>query len=196
MFGPAMSFWTGRFESKHRTAKSIALSAKNVINITKTISERQQLRCASVFYHGIFDFMPFTLPEKVSCKADITEQNAFNVTLKSFMGDKDLLCENVMINGQLYKSGDIVVVSVTDCDNISVGFIQSILVKAEKVYFVVQKYDAVRSFMRYFESSLTSDPMSVFIESSKIADYKPLIKRGTSSRFVFFFHHHVSYQYE
>ena len=39
--------------------------------------------------------------------------------------------------------------------------------------------------MRYFESSQLSDPMSVFIESSKIADYKPLIKRGTSSRFVF-----------
>ena len=39
--------------------------------------------------------------------------------------------------------------------------------------------------MRYFESSQLSDPMSVFIESSKTADYKPLIKRGTSSRFVF-----------
>ena len=66
-----------------------------------------------------------------------------------------------MINGQLYKSGDIVVVSVTDCDNISVGLVQSILVKAEKVYFVAQKYNAVRSFtfMRYFESRQLSDPM-------------------------------------
>ena len=167
-----MSFWTGRFESKHQIAKSIALSAKNVINITKTISERQQMRNASVYYHQMFDFMPFSLPENVSCKADITEQNAFNITLKSFMGDNDLLCENVMINGQLYKSGDIVVVSVTDCDNISVGLVQSILVKAEKVYFVAQKYNAVRSFMRYFESRQLSDPMFL-LNQVKL----PIIKR-------------------
>ena len=35
MFGPPLAYWTGRFESKHRVAKSTAESVKNVINITK-----------------------------------------------------------------------------------------------------------------------------------------------------------------
>ena len=127
MFGPPMSYWTGRFESKHRTAKSIALSAKNVKNISKTISERQQMRAASVFYHGMFNFLPYSLPENVMRKIDIVEESSFFTNLKSFMGDKDLVCNEVTVNSQLYKNGDIVVISITDCDNITVGLIKMIL---------------------------------------------------------------------
>ena len=47
VFGPPLAYWTGRFESKHRIAKNFAESAKNVKNITKTLSERQQMRAAS-----------------------------------------------------------------------------------------------------------------------------------------------------
>ena len=47
MFGPPVSYWTARFESKHCIAKSIAASSRNVINITKTLTERQQMRAAS-----------------------------------------------------------------------------------------------------------------------------------------------------
>ena len=86
MYGPPMSYWTGRFESKHRNAKSTALSSKNVVNITKTVSERQQMRAASVFYNGMFNFMPYTLPENVIRKDQVT-----NIQLKSFMSAADFL---------------------------------------------------------------------------------------------------------
>ena len=86
MYGPPMSYWTGRFESKHRNAKSTALSSKNVVNITKTASERQQMRAASVFYHGMFNYMPYTLPENVMSKGQVT-----NMQLKSFMSDTEFL---------------------------------------------------------------------------------------------------------
>ena len=59
MFGPPIAYWTGRFESRHRIAKSLAESAKNVVNITKTVSERQQMRAVSVYYHGMFNFSSF-----------------------------------------------------------------------------------------------------------------------------------------
>ena len=39
-----------------------------MINVTKTISERQQLRAASVFYNGMFNFSKFSLPEAVTIK--------------------------------------------------------------------------------------------------------------------------------
>ena len=45
--GPPVGYWTTRFESKHRVAKNIAFSAKNVLNISKTLAVRQQMRMAS-----------------------------------------------------------------------------------------------------------------------------------------------------
>ena len=51
LFGPPLAFWTARFESKHRVSKNTAESAKNFKNISWTVSSRQQMRMASVFYH-------------------------------------------------------------------------------------------------------------------------------------------------
>ena len=58
-FGPPLGFWTARFESKHRVAKSTADNTKNFRNISKTIASRQQLRCDGgiskiLFLAGIF----------------------------------------------------------------------------------------------------------------------------------------------
>jgi hypothetical protein len=44
----------GRYESKHRVSKSLTESAKNFINITHTVSSRQQLRMCSTIYNGMF----------------------------------------------------------------------------------------------------------------------------------------------
>ena len=42
-FGPPLAYWTAKYESKHRIAKNTAENAKNFINISATIAERQQL---------------------------------------------------------------------------------------------------------------------------------------------------------
>ena len=44
LYGPPMSYWTARYESRHRIAKNTANSAKNYRNISLTISTRQQMR--------------------------------------------------------------------------------------------------------------------------------------------------------
>ena len=189
-----MTYWTGRFESKHRTAKGIAESAKNVINITKTISERQQMRAASIFYRGMFCVTPYTLPQVVANKSTLTQDSVFNSNLKAFMGESDFICSSIVVNNQEYKNGDLLVLSVTDANNISVGLLQTSLLKEDKVYFVVQKYLATRNILGYFETNAACD-MSIFVHSNRIADFKPLIKRGTVNRFVFILHHHISFQY-
>ena len=196
MFGPPMTYWTGRFESKHRTAKILAESAKNVINITKTISERQQMRAASIYYRGMFNFEPYTLPNVVLKKTDIVEDSEFYSKLKTFMGDSDLFFSDIFINNQVYKNGDLIVLHVYNPDLITVGLIQTILLKNRKVYFVVQKYTASRNVLQYFESNDIIDSFSTFHESSTLVDYKPLIKRGTTKKFVFVLHHHLSFQYD
>ena len=50
LYGPPLSYWTARFESKHRIAKNVAESCKNFKNITLTVANRQQMRMASVYY--------------------------------------------------------------------------------------------------------------------------------------------------
>ena len=195
MYGPPMSYWTGRFESKHRVAKMFAESVKNVINITKTISERQQMRAVSVYYNGMFDLDQMKLPEMVMSKNQITDNQSFNVEmLKTFMADSDLICSTIFVNNMQYSNGDLIVLEVEDIDAIKVGLVQTIVVKKDKVYFVVQKFKAKRAFLQYFES-VEIDQISYFIESRNLADLKPLIKRGTSKKFLFVLHHHISFRY-
>ena len=195
MFGPPMTYWTGRFESKHQTAKATATAAKNVKNITKTLSERQQMRAASVYYHGMFDMSQYTLPEAVMSKTDLVDDTPFNCKLKEFMCDDDLICSSIFVNSQMYKNDDLVVLEVIDNDNICVGIIQTILLRRQKIYFVVQKHKAERNILRVFDVKQINDPVNIFVSVDKLADFKPVVKRGTSKRFMFVLHHHVSYQY-
>ena len=171
------------------------MSSKNVINVTKTISERHQLRSVSVFYHGMFNFHLYDLPELVQTKREITDDNDFTKKLKCSMGDDDLVCSKIFVNNQNYKSGDLIVIKIEDSDNLTVGILKSILIKDHKVYFVCQCYTAIRQWLRFFECEKPKDDVFEFIEANKIADFKPLILRGTIHRFVFTLHHHISFNY-
>ena len=51
-YGPPVAYWTARFESKNRIGKMIANSGKNFVNISKTVTQRMQMRQASVYYKG------------------------------------------------------------------------------------------------------------------------------------------------
>ena len=191
-----MTYWTGRFESKHRVAKSTAQSAMNVKNITKTISERQQLRAVSVYYNGMFNVSAFVLPEIVQKKGEISGDSDFNKNLKTFMGTDDLIFSEVIVNDQTYKVGDIILLHIKDCDDIDIGIIRTILLKDNKIYFVAQKCNAKRHWLQYFECSNTGEAVYEFVESKMLADYKPLNKKGTSAKFMFTLHHFVSFQYQ
>jgi hypothetical protein len=102
---------------------------------------------------------------------------------------------NVTVNDCAYQNGDLVVCEVIDIDNLSVGIVQSILIKNDQVYFVIQKYCAKRDILQFFEAKQMDDPKSTFVKSSELADFKTLIKRGTSARFLFVLHHHISFDY-
>ena len=196
-FGPLMSYWTGRFESKHRVAKSIAEATKNVINVSKTITERHQMRIASCYYNGMFNGTEFTLPSSIVKKEDIVDGNIpFMDLLKNFMAGKDVICNEVIFHNQVYKNGDIIVIDIKDSDSMKVGLIQTVILRGSSIYFMTKEYTARRHWLRYFEckSSIVSDIS--FIKASQLADYKPLIMRGTPERFVFNLHHYVSFVYD
>ena len=143
----------------------------------------------------MFDTSKFQLPEKISRKCDLKENSEFVTSMKSFLSDDDLICSEIQILGQSYKKSDLIVLEIFDCDYMTVGLLQAAVVQGNTVYFVLRKCRASRQWMRFFQSS-TIDPVSSIVESSTIADYKPLNKRGTSDSFIFFLHHFLSFEYD
>ena len=154
------------------------------------------MRSVSVFYDGMFNFSNFELPEIVFSKIEIKEESQFHSHLKGAMGSNDLVCASIIVNNQSYKNGDVVVVGIEDSDNLVVGLIKSVLVKDNKVHFVIQRYIASRHWLGYFSCKKPGDDICEFVESTKIKDFKPLIMRGTVQQFLFTLHHHVSFDYQ
>lgn len=153
------------------------------------------MRAASVYYSGMFNSDAVILPHDVIYKKNIESDTPFEGELKQFMSDDDLLTKEVTVDGQKYINGDLVVVKVEDCDRLKVGLVQSILVKKKKVFLVCKVYSCARNWLQFFESIGDGDDVSLFVDSRSLADYKPLIKRGTTTKFQFVLHHRVSFSY-
>jgi hypothetical protein len=152
------------------------------------------MRASTFFYRGMFNSEPVILPKEITCKKDLAADTPFHEKLKTFMKDGDMLSEEIIVEGQQYKTNDLVVLKVEDCDVLKVGLIQAILIKNGKVFFVCRVYTCMRSWLQFFESK-NCDEFCSFVESGRIADYKPLIKRGTTVKFQFVLHHRVSFSY-
>ena len=192
LFGPPLSFWTARFESKHRISKNIVEAAKNFINISWTVSSRQQYRMASVYYHGMFDVEQFRVPEKASYKRDLQQKSQFWADVKELMVEDDLVCNKIFVNGQHYHSGDLIVNDVLDGgETLKIGLIKTILVRGDEVCFVIKQYHAVKEPLGYYVSKHV-DVEFLVKESSTLADNKPLIMRGTETKFQFVLHHYIT----
>ena len=154
------------------------------------------MRSVSVYYHGMFNVSFYDLPELVQSKHDLKEDTKFEKDLKCSMGVDDLICSSIFVQNQHYKNGDLIVVKIEDCDNLVIGLIKAFLIKENKVYFVCQCYKAIRNWLQFFESEKPTDDLCQFVESNTLADFKPLIMRGTAQKFVFTLHHYISYDYE
>ena len=153
------------------------------------------MRACSVFYSGMFDCEDFILPEKAVYKRNVASDSHFHRELRNFMGDDDVLVADIIAHGQLYKNDDLIVLAMKDCDTMEVGLVQTILIKNSQVYFVCKVYTCIRNRLQYFESQ-NCDEYCKYVHFKNIVDYKPLIKRGTISKFVFMLHHRVSFKYE
>ena len=193
MFGPPLSFWTARWESKHRVAKNIAESAKNFKNISLTVSHRQQLRMASVCYRGMFDTIDIVIPERATYKKDLKVQNMDEnwQLVRDCMTLSDVVCEEVVAYQQKYKVDDVVVLDVRDYGEVLlVGVVKAIVVKKYHVIFLVKKYFAEKKYLNYFQAN-HQDGLCTLIDIQKLADPKPLIKHGTDVEFNFVLHHQL-----
>ena len=197
LFGPPLAYWTARFESKHRVSKNIAESAKNFKNISLTVSVRQQMRMASVYYTGMFATKDFTVPEKAVTKNELPQTvSGLWDRVRDFMSNDDLLCSEIFVKQQKYEKGDLVVLEVKEgCEVMEVGLIEVIVVKKNRIFFVMRTYEALKQSLGYFLTHGLNVDISIQ-EVHVLADSKPLIKHGTTVQFQFVLHHHLSDNYK
>ena len=193
-FGPPMGFWTGRYESKHRVAKAVAISSKNFRNISLTVSNRQQLRMASTLYHGIYPKEEFSLPVLVQKRSDLSDSD-LEANLKAFVGEEDLVCIQIVWRERTYREGLIVVISRKDLIEMKVGVIKTVLVKRGEVYLLVRRATVIQNSFKVFETDTVEDNL-VFVNIKHLQDTYPLFKRGSDEKYFVIPHHHISFKYE
>ena len=154
---------------------------------------RQQFRQASVYFKGFYGTEKIVLPQKVKCKSDLLDEaSPIESAVKPFMDDDSIICADVAIGQQNYKTNDIIVLAVKSSDLIVVGLVMAVLYKNDECFFVVHKYEALRNVnFSYFES-VDFDKKLYFVKSNFLADYKPLVMVGVAERFKFALHHHLS----
>ena len=194
LFGPPTSFWTARFESKHRVAKNVVEASKNFKNITHTVAVRQQMRMASIYYKGMFDVQDFYLPEEVYFKSDIQQSSYLpSIVVRESMGMEDFVCKQITHCQQMYRTGDLVVVQVLDWGSmLKIGLIEYILVQKNSVFLILTEFEAVKTNLGYFKVESGTGVVSK-LNIYDLADKKPVIKHGTSGQFIFVLHHYVPF---
>ena len=194
-FGPPLGYWTARYESKHRVAKSVAESAKNFKNISFTTSTRQQLRMASIYYHGMFPTNEFVLPSNVRKKSDLCSSVSDRL-VSSLMEDGDLMCKEIVWKDRIYQDGCVVVIERKDLLEMTVGIIKCILIRGNnEVLFIVKRAQLVQTYLKSFKSKTVDEGLSL-VRAVDLKDTYPLMKRGFGSGFYILPHHHVSFRYE
>ena len=153
------------------------------------------MRMASVYYHGMFETKPFTVPDKASYKKDIIQKSQFWGTIKDLMGEDDLVCSEISVNGIKYQNGDLIVNEVLEGGEVlKVGLIKTILVRSNKVFLLNKQFVAARDSLGFFESKHV-DSETLIVDQSNLADFKPLIMRGTATKFQFVLHHYISFDH-
>ena len=194
-FGPPITYWTARYESRHRIAKSAAEASKNFKNISHTLSSRQQQRQSSVFYCGMFAVNDIVIKDKAMFVSDFRGDTELERFLVPLMDSDDYICKEVEYRSQVYTAGDLVVLEALSPDKIKVGLVYTTLIKMDSVGLIVKEYLAVRTWLRYFKG-VPVGPNFVMVGAQDLADYKPLFNNGTALLPIFCLHHHISVSYE
>jgi hypothetical protein len=145
---------------------------------------KNQKKLASRARNGLFSTPAFIFPGKCS-PANEKDFKMFSPLVK--VGDQ--LCEKVHIKGTDYKVGHVVVTKIHSSDVLQVGTILKVVMRKTSLLFLVQLSDAARTKLGFFET-LPLDTVDL-VDYEKLADYKPVIKRGNNRCFPFVLHHHI-----
>lgn len=141
------------------------------------VAKRCQLRLAAVFHRGLLNSNLICLPGNV--------QDGNSINMPSLVLPTDTVCNSVIYKSTEYKINMIVVLEVQSQDTLSVGWLKKIVIRDNKLFFLVYKKTCVRDHMRFFQSIRETSNLQL-VPYRMLKSYKPLIPRGTEISFVFF----------
>jgi hypothetical protein len=101
----------------------------------------------------------------------------------------DQISDKVIIRGTTYRTGYVVITKVYSSDVLQVGTILQVVRRKNAVMFLILLSESARNTLGFFES-LSTDTLDL-VPYEKLADFKPVIKRGDNDSFPFVLHHHV-----
>ncbi len=101
----------------------------------------------------------------------------------------DLVTDKAVVAGTVYFKNQIVVTSVSSEDLISVGVIHEVIIRMDRLIFVIALYDAIRTSFRFFQAC-PREKVDI-VDYNHLSDFKPLYRRDNSKCFRFFLHHHL-----
>ena len=112
-----------------------------------------------------------------------------------YHGMFDILKFRLPDNGVKYEKGSLLVIEVKEGGEFLVtGILRMILVRSKDVFMIVSKGLTKKTRLGYYESVEVIDEFAV-VRASSLADYKPLILRGTREKFVVVLHHFISFSH-
>jgi hypothetical protein len=161
-----------------------AFAAKNFKNVLKTMAVKNQKKLASRARNGLFSTPEFVFPGKCS-----TANERDCLMFSPLVKHGDQLCEKVVVKGTDYNVGHVVITKVHSSDVLQVGTILKVVMRQTSVLFLVELSEAARNKLGFFET-LPSDTVEL-VDYNNLADYKPVIKRGSNKCYPFVLHHHV-----
>lgn len=135
------------------------------------------MRIASVFHRGLF------LPEIGQTGAD--GEAGLVIESSDVLQPSDIVSDSIIFKNTEYRKNMIVVLSVISQDRIITGWIKKVILRENKVFFLVSVKHCCRTEMRYFQS-LDSRNQVEFTKVENLKSFKPLIPRGIESSYVFF----------
>ena len=135
-------------------------------------------------YRGLFSRVLFEFPTKCSPPSEVQLE-----TFSALLLPGDLMTSKADASGTIYSFNQILVISVVSEDVIRVGVILDIVIRLNKLMFIVSVHDAIRTPFRFFQ--VCPCDIVELVDYRNLADFKPLFKRDEETCFRFFLHHHV-----
>ena len=126
----------------------------------------------------------FEFPSNCSPPSDVQL-----TTFGSLLLPGDLMTSRADVSGTSYIFNQIVVLSVISEDVITVGVILDIVIRMNKLMFIVSVFDAIRTPFQFFQAC-SCDKVEI-VDYKTLADFKPLYKRDNQTCFRFILHHHL-----
>ena len=192
-FGPLISVWAMRMESKHTYFKSVLRASKNFKNVAKTCASRHELAQVCHRYYGLFPVNKFDIPAKSAPLESYlhTSSDSFVHQAAQHLQKDCLILRNMKIFGTLYSPGAIIVMKKESLGVLKVGLVKIIAFQNNQALFGCSTYIAKQSRYNFY---VTTDELEEFeiISYDELQDYYPLLRIGSPSGFKFPLHHYIS----